>query len=417
MSLKVSLILLTVISVVCDTMILPFYPMFFTERFGMTDSAHVGYYIAACCFTVMTTFPIWAKVAKRIHEVHLWVVTQLVSMCLGIACYFASNLVEFWIYSQLMLVFKASYLLIYPFVMRLEEKDKHLGMVGLFSVLMHFGGIGGALLGGYILESYNTNDFFIVMALGDALQVVICLYLIRYFRFPWKQESIIVEATQQKNRFRLVNWFHNAFFNTSNTTIFRLCVVSLFFYLSIFFVRPFFTLYWEKISNIENSVYTGLIYSIPGWMALIGLIYNHFTRSRADLSKSILVAFLVSVAGLFLQSTGKTEMVLLGRCVYGLAVFQATVKLEVLMFQFSEKHAYGNDFSKLHLFQNIGVLISSLLVGHLAATLPLMQLFSIALAGTLFSGILFFYLLHIPSRKKVGDVNVSLGDDAAQAQS
>ena len=86
---------------------------------------------------------------------------------LGIYCAQTESLVGFWLASQLMLVFKASYLLIYPYVMRLEESDQHLHIVGLFSVLMHFGAIGGALLGGAILEILQAQDVYYLMAASD----------------------------------------------------------------------------------------------------------------------------------------------------------------------------------------------------------------------------------------------------------
>ena len=147
MSLKQALIFQTLVSVVADTMLLPFYPQFFAEEFGNTSPEHVGLYIAACCFTVMVALPLWAKVARRVNEFPLWVMTQLAAGTLAIAAWHADSLVGFWAITQAMLAFKASYLLIYPFVMRLEEKDRHLGVAGLFSVLIHFGAIGGALLG------------------------------------------------------------------------------------------------------------------------------------------------------------------------------------------------------------------------------------------------------------------------------
>ncbi|MCW9017180.1 MAG: hypothetical protein OQJ89_09460, partial [Kangiellaceae bacterium] len=108
-NIKQSLILLTVISVICDSMILPFYPQFFSQAFGVSDPIHTGYYIASCCITVMLAFPIWARVAKKIHELHLWVYTQVASAILGIFCFYVEDLLSFWILSQFMLVFKASY--------------------------------------------------------------------------------------------------------------------------------------------------------------------------------------------------------------------------------------------------------------------------------------------------------------------
>ena len=185
MKLKHALIMLTLVSVVADTMLLPFYPQFFAQEFGNTSPEHVGFYIAACCFTVMVTLPLWAKVARQVNEFPLWVMTQIAAGTFAIAAYFSTSLVSFWVITQLMLVFKASYLLIYPLVMRLEEKDRHLGVASLFSVLIHFGAIGGAFLGGSLIEFAEPRSIFLIMAATDALQVVVCTFIIRAGAFPF----------------------------------------------------------------------------------------------------------------------------------------------------------------------------------------------------------------------------------------
>ncbi|MFP3449042.1 MFS transporter, partial [Pseudomonas sp. SIMBA_067] len=83
----------------------------------------------------------------------------------------------FWIYYQLMLVLKASYLLIYPFALRLEQQTKHLSIIGLFSVLMHFGAIGGALIGGYFFSLAEPRYALLLSSAGDLVQVLLCAYL------------------------------------------------------------------------------------------------------------------------------------------------------------------------------------------------------------------------------------------------
>ncbi len=176
MKLRTALILLTIVSVTADTMILPFYPQFFSQAFGIDSLAHVGYYLAACCITVMLTFPLWAKVARHVHELPLWVITQTLAGLLGIACYFTTSLWQFWLLSQLMLCLKASYLLIYPYVLRLEERDSYLGLVGLIAVLMQLGGILGAVMGGFLLEQFSPRSLYLWMAASDALQVLVWLF-------------------------------------------------------------------------------------------------------------------------------------------------------------------------------------------------------------------------------------------------
>ncbi len=233
-SLKYSLIVLTLVSVVADSMLLPFYSQFFAQAFDSHSSQLVGYYIAASCFTVIVSFPVWAKVAKKINELHLWIYTQIIAGALGLACYYSSSLLQFWLLSQLMLVFKASYLLIYPFVIRLEEKDKHMNMVSLFSVLMHFGAIGGALLGGVILQMFSAKDAYLVMPISDAIQVLVCLFIIFKLQVPFWAEQ------QTTDKPCVISPEHKKF-------ILNLGIVSMLFYFSTFLIRPFFSRYWEFV--------------------------------------------------------------------------------------------------------------------------------------------------------------------------
>jgi len=350
-SLKTSLILLTLISVICDTMILPFYPTFFADRFGIDNSHHVGAYIAAVCFTVMCAFPYWAKLAKRVHEVHIWVVTQLIAACLGIACFFSTDIVWFWVISLAMLVFKASYLLIYPFVLRLEDQQSHLGIVGLFSVLMHFGGIGGALLGGWVIDLTDIQTIYLIMALGDIVQVGVCLYLSKQLKLKWALHPKVSSPVLRK---KIPNF------------IYTIGAVSLLVYFAGFLARPYFTLYWQHISGISSTFIAGLMYAIPAWMALLGLILSKSRRSFNWTSQQhILVGLGFASIGLWLQASPDWQSVIAGRILLGYAMFVITVKLEVLLFSLSQPEHYGEDFAKIHFMQNLGVIAASFLVGSL----------------------------------------------------
>lgn len=410
MSLKTCLILLTIVSVIADTMLLPFYPQFFQQAFDQSSPEHVGYYIAACCFTVMCAFPLWAKVAKHIHELHLWVYTQIIAGALGIACYMSTSLVEFWLLSQTMLVFKASYLLIYPFVMRLEDKDKHLGMVGLFSVLMHFGGISGALLGGVVLQYFDPRDIYLIMAASDGLQVMVCLYLIMRLNIAFKPESIELSNSQSSNSklpdstnedkeiadedllgsdLTSLEIDDTSSINHIKDFVFKLGLITALFYFSAFLIRPFFTLYWQSITSIDSlnsEIITGFVYSLPGWIAVIGLWLNHKAQSNESAVKLssfqiIVNAMLLGTLGLLVQGSEQAWLIILGRCIYGWAMFQATVRLEVMLFEVSTPDRYATDFSKMHFMQNLGVIAASFSVGSIVANASYSWTFYIASLG------------------------------------
>ncbi|NQY63259.1 MAG: MFS transporter [Alteromonadaceae bacterium] len=376
--LKNTLILLTLISVVCDTMILPFYPQFFLQKFGITSSFHVGSYIAACCFTVMLAFPLWAKLAKRIHELQLWIVTQLIAGSLGIACYFITDISLFWLITQCMFVFKASYLLIYPFVLRLEEKDQHLGIVGLFSVLMHFGGIGGAVLGGAILDKFDPSSLFLIMAFGDFIQVFICLFLHKKLKVRW--QIMPAQASAHKR-------------NKIPSFIISIGLISLFVYFSAFLARPYFALYWQQISQIDSQVLAGIIYAIPAWIALYCLYLNHRKSAvKANYQKDIAFALLIAACGLCLQGTSLWYLIVFDRCLLGYAMFIVTVKLEVLLFSKSEPSHYAEDFAKVHFMQNLGVIAASFTVGSLVTTQHYHIPFFVAASGFLITFLLAYFI-------------------------
>ncbi len=378
--LKTALIALTLISVVADTMLLPFYPHFFENAFGVNDPRHVGWYIAACCVTVMCAFPVWSRVARRIHELHLWVFTQIIAAGLAVLCYHSESLLAFWLLSQTMLVFKASYLLIYPFVMRLEEREKRLGVAGLFSVLMHFGGIGGAVLGGSILGLFDPRAIYLIMAAADLVQVVICLYLLARTRQAFWVEQTDASANTSFTRRGIPDY------------VFKIGALSLVFYFSVFLIRPFFTRYWESLTGSEHVVLTALVYAIPAWVALLILLRNHFWEPAKNSRQLIASGGLFILVGVLFQASEQWPGVIAGRLLFGYGLFQVTVHMEVLLFELSRPEHFASDFSKVHFFQNLGVIGASFAVGSLVDHYSLTAPHYLAFCGMLATLLLFHYL-------------------------
>lgn len=371
--LKAALILLTLISVVADTMLLPFYPQFFEEAFGLRDPQHIGIYIAACCVTVMCAFPLWSAVAKRVNELHLWVVTQIIAASLAWLCFRSDSLLEFWLVSQAMLVFKASYLLIYPFVMRLEEQDKRLGVAGLFSVLMHFGGIGGAVLGASALDILAPRNIYLIMGGADLTQVLICVYLIRKLRVGfWQCPASSESGDTAADKGPAIPSY-----------VVKIGILSLLFYFSVFLVRPFFTRYWEWLSGIDSLLLSSMVYAIPAWIALAILLHNHLRPARRSSKHLIASGGVFILCGLLLQASETALGVVAGRIVFGYGLFQVTVHLEVLLFALSRPEHFARDFSKVHIFQNLGVIAASFAVGDLVDHYSLSAPYYLAIAAML----------------------------------
>lgn len=380
---------LTALAVVSDAMLLPFYPQFFAERFGVNDPQHVGAYLAAMCLTVMFALPLWARLVRHMPLLQLLVFTQLAAGLLCLYCYWTTSLAGFWLLSLAMIAFKGSYLLVYPYLIGLSEEGEHAATVGLLSVIVHFGGIAGALLGGLLLQGADGGQVFLLMAAGDALQIAICLYLL------WRQPLAALTpaakpavATGGDDVGRLLR-------------VYRLAGLMLLFYFSAYLVRAFFALHWQAVSGISDSRLAAAVFALPALLALAGLWHNR-QRARRGLEPlgSLPLMLLIGTAGLLLQALPDAALLLLGRGLFGWAMFQLTVQLDVQLFRLGTAQSYAADYSKINFCQNLGVLAASYAAGALVAGQGLATPFLVAAAGFVLTALL-YPLLAVTPRKLV----------------
>ena len=96
--------------------------------------------------------------------------------------------------------------------------------------------------------------------------------------------------------------------------------------------------------------------------------------------------------GLFLQGSQESWVVILGRCIFGFAMYQVSVRLEVFLFNVSQPENYIRDYSKIHIFQNVGIILASFATGYLAKTLDASMPFFLAMGGFFITLSLFYWL-------------------------
>lgn len=364
MSLKAALVGMTAVAVISDTMLQPFYPQYFAARFGVSDPVHVGVYIAALCLTAMLSLPLWARVARRVPVLLLLVYTQLAAGLLSLGSSVVGTVVEFWLVSLAMIVFKASYLLIYPYIMSLEDKENHAATVGLLSIVVHFGGIAGALAGGSVLQLASPAQVFVAMALGDFVQMAMCAVLL------WRGAHRLQTQPEPEAA------------PGSGGAVWRLGALMLLFYFSEYLIVPFFALYWQQASGLSSALVSGMVFAIPGAMALWALWHNRRVDERGGRRyDGVNACLLLGLAGLLLQASPWLPVLLLGRCLFGWALFQLMVRLDVLLFAISSPQSYAADYSKINICQNVGVLSASFVAGKLVAGSGLAAPFWLAAAG------------------------------------
>ncbi len=369
---------MTLVAVVSDYLLHPFYPQFFELRFGITNPKNVGYYFAALCFMVMIAFPFWAYISKKVSELNILVYTQAIAGILALYCYTTTSYINFWIVSLIMVLFKGSYLLVYPYILKIITKEEHPSTIGLLSVVVHLGGILGAVIGGVTVDYINPSSIFLIMAAGDFIQMTMSAYLIRSKKYA--TDLITNEAELEEKETTVI----------PKGFILKLGIITMILYFSDFLIRPFFSLYWESLSVYKTKLVSGTIYAIPGFVALVTLWVNNKRESQGY--KGIINALCIGAIGLILQGIPMEGSVIIGRIIYGWAIYQGVVKFDILLFELSTPTAYAIDYSKIHFFQNLGVLLASLNVGIIVDTFGLQMPFSVALAGFSITLILYFFV-------------------------
>ncbi|MDE1205614.1 MFS transporter [Tenacibaculum larymnensis] len=384
MKLKTFLIVMTLVAVVSDYLLHPFYPQFFELRFGITNPKNVGYYFAAICFMVMIAFPFWAYVSKKVSELNILVYTQAIAGVLALYCYYTTSYINFWIISLVMVLFKGSYLLVYPYILKIITKEEHPSTIGLLSVVVHLGGILGAVLGGITVDYINPSSIFLIMAVGDFIQMAMSGYLLKSKKYA--TDLIISEEPVGTDKKLIPKGF-----------ILKLGLITLILYFSDFLIRPFFSTYWESFSMYKSKLVSGTMYAIPGFVALVALWINN--KGKSEGHEGIINALCIGLIGLVLQGIPNEASVVLGRIIYGWAIFQGVVKFDILLFELSTPESYSVDYSKIHFFQNLGVLLASLNVGIIVEGFGLRIPFVIALGGFVLT--LALYFMVFKSVKKV----------------
>ncbi|SEL67690.1 Predicted arabinose efflux permease, MFS family [Aquimarina amphilecti] len=377
------LIVMTLVAVVSDYLLHPFYPQFFEARFGITDPELVGYYFAAICFMVMISFPFWAYISKKVTELNILIYTQLIAGILALCCYVTTSYLNFWIISLLMILFKGSYLLVYPYILKIITKKEHPKTIGLLSVVVHLGGILGAVIGGATVDFIDASYIFLIMALGDFIQMGMSAYLLKSKKYNTTKVSEPEVSSKQPTKM------------IPKGFILKIGLITMILYFSDFLIRPFFATYWESISTHNSKLVSGTIYAIPGFVALIALWINTKRKQTNNVWQQMVSILLIGITGLFLQGLSTEITVIIGRIIYGWAIFQGVVKFDVLLFKFSTPDSYAMDYSKVHFFQNLGVLLSSFSVGLLVDNHGLRIPFLVALGGFSITLLLYYLIFKV----------------------
>ena len=407
MNLRNTVIAMTTFAVVSDAILIPFYPQFFAARYGVTSPLHAGAYVAFISIVVMLTLPLWARIAKRLDAMHLLVYTQCAAGVLSLVSYLAPTVAHFWVLSLAMFMCKSSYLLMYPYMMRLEAKESHAHTIGVLSVVVHFGAIAGAAAGGFVMQVWSAHACIFAMAAGDFVQMAICMSLIRSHRIA-RRCRFADEARDASVRPSL----------RERLPILRLALLMLVFDFCVYLVRPFMSSYWQSVTGGQGELVPGLVFAIPGMVALVALRLNKRIAQRGKRLPDHLIAnLLICATGMLLQGVEAPLWIIVGRVMFGWALFQIVVKLDVTMFSLSTPASYASDYSVVNFFQNVGVLLASFAAGAIVDETGLRAPFFVAAAGLAATTLISVYLLGRPRTDAPASIHTDqLSDTGVRAR-
>ena len=306
-----------------EVLLSPYYPQFFHQVFGIEDYSYTGLYLFVCRLTVVLCSPLWGWLTRKFEAKRLLLVGQAGTALSTVLLAQADSATEFLILTVCLLVFKSSYMLIYPIIMELSDNGAQAGSAAKFHAVHHTAVLIAALVGAHMLQMEQPLTLFYGAAAADVIQLFVCVVVL----WGWKSASKREERREPKgSKGLLSNLLHDR-------TIVTLGLLFLTLTIANQVVRPFFTPYVQKDFGLSIE-WAGLLFLLPHVCALLLL---PFLRSLAKPGR-LPIAYMVGVGAMAigLITQGMAEGIgglIAGRILYGMFLAITMAVLDVILFQ------------------------------------------------------------------------------------
>ncbi|CAH1218697.1 hypothetical protein PAECIP111893_04470 [Paenibacillus plantiphilus] len=394
-----------------EVLLSPYYPQFFSKVFGVEGFAFTGIYLFICRLAAVIFSPLWGMLTKRFAAKKLLFVGQLgTAICTALMAA-AETAGQFIAVTIILILFKSSYILIYPMIMELTGKEKRAGAAGVFHAVYHAAVILSTLAGARMLEMENPLSLFYFAAILDAIQLGICVWALRGLRNSsdkaesagWGEtdeqtaSDASGSAASASTASRRAASTHAASSNAASThaasgnnvsrsglTMGRraaaawrgfaqswngtvLLIGALFFSMMIAcnMIRPYFTPYMESAAYGMDTVRSGWWFLVPNLMAVLALPLIRRWCTPEKLTRVYGIGMALMAAGLLLQAADSLLLLAAGRIAFGLCMALTMAALDMMLFNQSEGRELHVHFGIIVAFQNLGELASPLLATSL----------------------------------------------------
>ncbi|MDR6553497.1 MFS transporter [Paenibacillus qinlingensis] len=362
-----------------EVLLSPYYPQFFHQVFGIEDYSYTGLYLFVCRLTVVLCSPLWGWLTRKWEAKRLLLIGQAGTALSTALLAQADSATEFLILTICLLIFKSSYMLIYPIIMELSDNGAQAGSAAKFHAVHHTAVLIAALAGAHMLQMEHPLTLFYGAAAADVIQLCVCVVVLWGWNSAAKKDDRR-ESGGSKGLLR--NLLHDR-------TIVMLGLLFLTLTIANQVVRPFFTPYVEKDFGLSIEL-AGLLFLLPHVCALILL---PFLRSLAKPGR-LPVAYMVGVGAMAigLISQGMTESIgglIAGRILYGMFLAITMAVLDVILFGRQQGASAAIAFSVMVSFQTAGELLSPLISSFLSIQVGLNAPLLAAALLCLVNGLLF----------------------------
>ncbi|WP_281890743.1 MFS transporter [Paenibacillus sp. YYML68] len=355
-----------------EVLLSPYYPQFFRLVFAVDSYLFTGWYLFACRLTVALCSPLWGWLAKRFEPRRLLLLGQAGTALATASLAMAQSAEQFLVLTVLLLIFKSSYMLIYPILMELSGEQQRAGAAALFHAVHHSAVLLAAAAGAHMLQLAEPLKLFYAAAAADVVQLLLCIAVFggalgfsrarRQGGSEQKAEAdgdgrargdAVSLAAPLQRRLRpswTLGWLGATFL-----------VVTL----ANQVVRPFFTPYTEQMYGVTTGQ-AGLLFLLPNAMALVLLPFVQ-RISRSDRISALYTCGIAAMAvGLLVQASSTSLLGLIaGRVLYGLFLAVTMVVLDLVLFQNKQGGDAAFRFSVVVSFQTAGELVAPLLASWL----------------------------------------------------
>ncbi|HEY9736743.1 MAG TPA: MFS transporter [Trichocoleus sp.] len=387
------------LAVFTEVLLSPFYPQFFRQVFSVEDLSYTGYYIFICRLTVVLCAPLWGLLSRRWAVKWLLAIGQAGAALMTALMATSQSIQQFITFSVLLLLFKSSYLLVYPLIVQLAGNGQRSTIAGTYQAVFHGAIIAATVAGAWMVNLEAPLFLFYWIAIADLVQLALCLLVLRDAPTPSPASTELkAEPPASGNGLKFVA---------------AIGLTLLTFQLANNLVRPFFTEYVTAPDNFGVSLQaSSLLFLIPSVMAIAAMPYIRKVAQPGRLPLLYSVGLGLLIVSLFLQgSTAHLSVLVLSRVVYGFMLAVTQAALELHLFEHSSHHRLHYNYSLVTAFANVGhlgaPLLASWLVNTYSLAAPLLAAGAICLINLGFARLTIFRPAALPAVSSIPPLPIS----------